>query len=188
MNIFDFPPETLGEELTQILAQRQGVRIERILSDHHTTDWYDQEEAEWVCLLSGRAELEFETGIRKLKKGDSLLILPHERHRVAKTTRCIWLCVFFEDISPQKHFVYLLQCGDNSLYCGYTNDLQARIKTHNRGKGAKYTRSRLPVRLVYAESFGMKSQALKREYELKQLSKEEKLKLIENYEKNSIST
>lgn len=78
------------------------------------------------------------------------------------------------------HFVYFVKCRDNSLYCGYTNNLEKRIKTHNKGKGAKYTMKRRPVSLVYFEKFENKSEAMKREYELKKLTRLEKLKLINN--------
>ena len=75
-------------------------------------------------------------------------------------------------------FVYILRCSDGTLYSGWTSDLEARIKTHNAGKGAKYTRSRLPVELVYSEELESPSAAMRREYELKQLSRKEKLDLI----------
>ncbi len=76
------------------------------------------------------------------------------------------------------YYVYLVQCGDGSLYCGYTTDLERRIQAHNSGRGAKYTKSRLPVVLVYHETYGEKSLALRREYAIKQLSRCEKLALI----------
>ncbi|MBE7022701.1 MAG: GIY-YIG nuclease family protein [Ruminococcaceae bacterium] len=76
------------------------------------------------------------------------------------------------------HYVYMLKCADGSLYTGWTTDLTERIRVHNSGKGAKYTRSRLPVTLVYHESFPDKSQALRREIEIKQLSRSEKEALI----------
>lgn len=76
------------------------------------------------------------------------------------------------------HFVYLLQCADGSIYCGYSTDPVKRTQTHNKGRGAKYTRARLPVLLSYCEMFQSKSEALKRECELKKLSRGEKLKLI----------
>ncbi|MEG1806418.1 MAG: GIY-YIG nuclease family protein [Clostridia bacterium] len=82
-----------------------------------------------------------------------------------------------------KSYVYLLKCVDDTLYCGYTNNLQSRLKTHNSGKGAKYTKSRLPVQIVYSETFDSKSDALKRECEIKKLSRTEKLKLIGEYVK-----
>ena len=75
------------------------------------------------------------------------------------------------------NYVYLLRCADGSLYCGWTTDLERRLRVHNSGKGAKYTRSRLPVELVYWESFEDRTQALSREWHLKRLSREEKLQL-----------
>jgi len=75
-------------------------------------------------------------------------------------------------------FVYLLLCADNTLYCGITNDIQNRLKAHNDGKGAKYTRSRRPVKVVYAERAKNKSSALKREHAIKKLSRPQKERLI----------
>jgi putative endonuclease len=75
-------------------------------------------------------------------------------------------------------FVYFLKCRDNSFYCGYTNDLTKRIELHNRGKGAKYTMKRRPVKLIYSEEFKTKSEAMKREYALKQLTRKEKEAII----------
>lgn len=75
-------------------------------------------------------------------------------------------------------YIYLLRCKDKTFYCGYTNDIQKRLKVHNSGKGAKYTRSRLPVELVYEECFDNKIDAMKREYAIKQLTREEKLSII----------
>lgn len=76
------------------------------------------------------------------------------------------------------NYVYILECADGSLYTGWTTDLDRRLKLHNAGKGAKYTRSRCPVRLVYKEIFQDKSSALRREYEIKQLTRVQKLFLI----------
>ena len=76
-------------------------------------------------------------------------------------------------------FVYLLECIDGTLYCGITNNLEKRIDTHNKGKGAKYTKSRLPVKIFYFESLENKSDALKREYQLKKLKRKEKIELKE---------
>lgn len=78
----------------------------------------------------------------------------------------------------KTYYVYLVRCRDDTLYCGYTTDLDKRLQTHNRGVGAKYTKSRLPVTLVYYEEFATKSEALKRECAIKRLSRQEKLKLI----------
>ena len=77
------------------------------------------------------------------------------------------------------NYTYILKCADGTLYCGWTNDLEKRLKVHNDGKGAKYTRSRLPVTLVYYEEFETAKEAQKREYQMKNLSRKEKLKLIE---------
>jgi putative endonuclease len=76
------------------------------------------------------------------------------------------------------NYIYILKCADNTLYTGYTNNLEKRIKVHNSGKGAKYTKCRLPVELVYFEQYETKSEAMKREYAIKQLTKKEKLQLI----------
>lgn len=78
-----------------------------------------------------------------------------------------------------SYFVYILQCRDGTLYTGSTNDIQKRIHTHNTSKtGAKYTKSRRPVKLVYFEEFENKSEALKREAFIKSLSRVEKLGLV----------
>ena len=77
-----------------------------------------------------------------------------------------------------KNFVYILRCKDGSLYTGWTNDLENRVKMHNSGLGAKYTRGRGPCKLVYFEVFDEKNDALKREFALKKLSKNEKEKIV----------
>ena len=77
------------------------------------------------------------------------------------------------------NYTYLLECSDGTLYCGWTNDLERRVKAHNAGKGAKYTKSRRPVELVYFEAFSTKQEAMRREWEIKQLSRVEKCKLIQ---------
>lgn len=77
-----------------------------------------------------------------------------------------------------NHFVYIVRCSDNSLYTGYTNNIEVRINKHNAGKGAKYTKIRRPVELVYQETYSTKSEALKREYEIKTFTRQKKLKLI----------
>ncbi len=71
-------------------------------------------------------------------------------------------------------YVYLLRCSDDSLYCGITNNLLNRLNTHNRGKGSKYTRSRLPVHIAWCEESSSRSSALKREAFIKRLSKKSK--------------
>ena len=76
-------------------------------------------------------------------------------------------------------YTYMVRCGDGSLYTGWTYDLEKRVAVHNSGKGAKYTKSRLPVELVYHERFTTKEEAMAREYAIKRLTRSEKLKLIE---------
>jgi len=79
--------------------------------------------------------------------------------------------------------VYMLSCSDGSIYTGWTNDLEKRLAAHKSGKGCKYTRSRLPVELIYHEELETKEQAMSREWHIKRLSHSEKLKLSENYGK-----
>lgn len=79
----------------------------------------------------------------------------------------------------QKWFVYMLRCGDGSLYTGITTDVEARLEVHRSGRGAKYTRGRGPLELVHAEAYDSKSAALKREWEIKALPRCEKMKLID---------
>lgn len=76
------------------------------------------------------------------------------------------------------HFVYIVQCCDGTLYTGWTTDVVARVTAHNEGSGAKYTKGRGPVTLLYTEVFEHKSDALRREMAIKRLSRAEKLKLI----------
>lgn len=76
------------------------------------------------------------------------------------------------------NYVYILKCADDTLYCGWTTDPDARLKAHNSKRGAKYTRSRLPVEMVYLEEFEDKHEALSREWHIKRMSREEKMKLI----------
>ena len=78
------------------------------------------------------------------------------------------------------YFVYMLRCADGTLYTGIATDVDRRVAEHNSGKGAKYTRSRLPVQLVYTEGFETKSEAMHREAEIKRLTRIEKLALINN--------
>lgn len=76
------------------------------------------------------------------------------------------------------NYTYILICSDKTYYCGWTNNLEKRVEIHKSGKGAKYTRSRLPVELVYYETFISKSDAMKREIEIKSMTKKQKEKLI----------
>lgn len=76
------------------------------------------------------------------------------------------------------NYVYLLRCADGSLYCGWTTDPETRLKEHNSGHGAKYTRSRLPAELVYCEAYEDRHEARSREWHIKRLSRKQKLELI----------
>lgn len=91
--------------------------------------------------------------------------------------------------NDEKHFsVYILRCSDNTFYTGYTDDLEKRLNMHNAAKGAKYTKSRLPVKLVYYEKNLSKSEAMKREWAIKKLSRKDKEKLItDNYKESENS-
>ena len=84
-------------------------------------------------------------------------------------------------MKAELHYIYILKCIDGTLYCGYTTDLDRRVQEHNgqaKVSGAKYTAGRRPVRLVHQESFNTRSEALKREAEIKKLPKAHKLKLM----------
>jgi putative endonuclease len=78
----------------------------------------------------------------------------------------------------KEHYVYVVSCKDGSLYTGYTNNLKRRIKLHNEGKGAKYTRGRGPVKLVFSKQFSTKSEALKAEFAFKKLDRKKKQQYI----------
>ena len=85
-----------------------------------------------------------------------------------------------KEIIKDMNYTYIVKCSDGSLYTGWTNNLEKRIKDHNAGRGAKYTKARRPVVLVYKEEFPTKQEAMKREWEIKRLSRKEKLSMIEN--------
>ncbi|VUD69066.1 hypothetical protein TDB9533_04430 [Thalassocella blandensis] len=86
-------------------------------------------------------------------------------------------------------FIYMLQCNDDSLYTGVTTDIDRRVAEHNQAKlGAKYTRARRPVRLVYAEPCENRSLACQREYEIKQLTRQQKLRLIAGFVNSGIDS
>ncbi len=77
------------------------------------------------------------------------------------------------------HYIYLLRCSDQTIYCGYTTDIDRRVEEHNEGKiGAHYTKTRRPVELLYSEKFNSKREALQRELQIKKMTRQEKLKLI----------
>ena len=79
----------------------------------------------------------------------------------------------------KENYAYLLRCRDGSFYAGWTNDLERRLRAHQAGKGGKYTRSRLPVELYYAECFATKQEAMRREAQFKQMTHLQKQKLAE---------
>ena len=78
------------------------------------------------------------------------------------------------------NYTYILKCRDNSLYTGWTNDIDQRLKAHNDGKGAKYTNSRRPVELIYYEKYETKEEAMKREYAIKHMTRRAKEELLRN--------
>ena len=82
-------------------------------------------------------------------------------------------------VDDGEHFVYVLRCADDSLYTGYTTDVERRVRQHDRGDGAKYTRGRTPVELVHVEAFDSQSAAMGREYAVKQLDRREKERLVD---------
>ena len=84
------------------------------------------------------------------------------------------------------NYTYLLQCADGSLYCGWTNHLQERVKAHNEGRGAKYTRGRRPVKLVYFEEFATRQEAMRMEYQIKKLTRQEKERLVKSGEVRAV--
>lgn len=81
-------------------------------------------------------------------------------------------------MAEATHYVYIIECADDSWYTGYTTDVDRRVEEHNAGEGAKYTRGRTPVSLKYTESFETKSTAMQREYEIKQFSRTQKEALV----------
>lgn len=84
-------------------------------------------------------------------------------------------------------FCYLLRCADDTLYCGITNDLEKRLAAHNAGTASKYTRTRVPVELVFAEPCADRSAASKREMEIKRMTRSDKLKIIGNVNRHGIT-
>lgn len=85
-------------------------------------------------------------------------------------------------VKETKSYMYVVRCADNTLYTGYTTDINRRLKTHNAGKGAKYTKTRLPVELIYFESFDDKSSAMKAEAAFKRKNRQAKLKYINKHD------
>lgn len=85
-------------------------------------------------------------------------------------------------VTETKSYMYVLKCADNTLYTGYTTDIDRRLKTHNAGKGAKYTKTRLPVELIYFETFDDKSSAMKAEAAFKRKTRQAKLAYISKHD------
>ena len=79
------------------------------------------------------------------------------------------------------NYTYILECSDGTYYCGWTNDLEKRLSAHNNGKGAKYTKARLPVKLIYYEEYETKEEAMSREWHIKQITRQEKENLIHSF-------
>ena len=80
----------------------------------------------------------------------------------------------------QNNYVYIVKCRDQTLYTGWTNQLEKRIEAHNAGKGAKYTKARLPVEMLYHEEYPTKEEAMRREAAIKKLTRKQKIELIKN--------
>lgn len=101
INLFSLPGEPLAEEQMEQLLKLPHLRLERIVSTGQTSDWYDQEEHEWVALLQGQATLTFETGeTLEMGRGDTVVIPAHKKHKVSATSTappCVWLCLFYQD-------------------------------------------------------------------------------------------
>ncbi|MBM7646479.1 putative endonuclease [Scopulibacillus daqui] len=91
-------------------------------------------------------------------------------------------------MSEGKYIVYILECADGSYYTGYTVNINRRMAMHEQGKASKYTRSRRPLKLVHQEKYESKSDALKREYAIKQLTRAEKKILVEGGEKDNVDS
>lgn len=92
--------------------------------------------------------------------------------------RRLWQNIVRKRQGSYMNYTYILECKDGSFYTGWTNNLEKRIKDHNDGKGAKYTKSRRPVALLYYETFETKEEAMRREYAIKHMTRLEKEKLI----------
>ncbi len=141
------------------LADKYCHPLEKTVSLKRAKKWMEEEGFELMGCDPPQAGSDGESERAWLKLGRSFFVLAGKKKK-------------------KRFFVYLAECGDGSLYCGWTNDLEKRIEAHNSGKGAKYTRAKRPVRLVHAEEFAEKSAALKREREIKKMKKNEKKALF----------
>ncbi len=86
-------------------------------------------------------------------------------------------------MAEKQNVTYILRCSDQTLYTGWTNNIEKRLKAHNKGKGGKYTRTRIPVELVYLETYETKQEAMSREAQIKHLTRTQKEALIHKYER-----
>lgn len=123
--------------------------------------------------------------MRKAEPGKTAFTVPFfcvpagRRVCVRYLFKSYFLC-YYEAVEVKiMNYTYIVRCSDGSLYTGWTNDLEKRIKDHNEGRGAKYTKARRPVVLAYYEEFATKEEAMRREWEIKQLTRAEKLKILE---------
>lgn len=92
-----------------------------------------------------------------------------------------WQSLYIEETEMKQNVTYILECSDKTLYTGWTNNIEKRLEAHNCGQGAKYTRGRRPVKLVYLELHDTKQEAMQREAWIKRLSRTEKEALIQQY-------
>lgn len=131
------------------------------------------------CRVVDRAEFKLMSGYGTTIQGAGLISYCH----VISTA----LIIEMDKADMDENYTYIVRCADGTLYTGWTNDLKKRIKAHNSGKGAKYTKTRRPVELVYFEHFATKEEAMSREYHIKQLKRAQKQALIDEMNKNNKS-
>lgn len=131
------------------------------------------------CRVVDRAEFMLMSGYGTTIQGAGLISYCH----VISTA----LIIEMDKADMDENYTYIVRCADGTLYTGWTNDLKKRIKAHNSGKGAKYTKTRRPVELVYFEHFATKEEAMSREYHIKQLKRAQKQALIDEMNKNNKS-
>ncbi|GAA0224068.1 hypothetical protein GCM10009000_043680 [Halobacterium noricense] len=124
-----------------------------------------------VLVLPARRTLESPKWRDNVRKEHSPLWRKAESTGTNRTTRSL--------SGVTTHWVYVIECNDGSFYTGYTTDVERRVAEHDTGEGAKYTRGRTPVELIHTERFDSKSAAMSREYEIKQLSRAQKEKVVD---------
>ncbi len=104
-----------------------------------------------------------------------------------KKYNIIGKCYFSLSTEHVMNYTYILRCSDDTLYTGWTNNLKKRLKSHNEKTGAKYTKGRTPVRLVYFEEYNTKEEAMRREFAIKRLTRAQKLSLIADFEQTRLT-